>query len=186
MRMVKIPFRVEVANGLQFDGAGGVRQFKDADLAVLTTLPDHFPPVNHGGPPPTYCSFDFSAVGHASYEGGEDAVNKRFQYKTREEVLSRTSVNGYYHSAYCFNDHGYLHDEAHNLIEAIAKKGAESPGPWYGRQQDLSKYISKRLSVALAKSYADVVLSTVTKLRSRAAVGQDLNDAPCAFNWVTF
>ena len=109
----------------------------------------------------------------ANLPGQPKKVTRRFYYKTREEVLSRTSVNGYYHSAFCFNDHGYLHDEAHNLIEAIAKKGAESPGPWYGRQQDLSKYISKRLSVALAKSYADVVLSTVTKLRSRATGGED-------------
>ena len=186
-KIIKVPVALEVRSGLEFQHLQGRdRELKDADIAVFRNLPG-LVPTGYTGGVFDKIAVDVKTMGYSSDGGDDGAFGRKYSAARADNVVARNAISGFYFMPFVVGCSGGMHNEAFQFLLALSKAGAESPGKWYGRQQQLLNYFRVRLSVTIAMATASVIMESVTQLRPFGRHAQGMEDATVnCFNWVAY
>jgi len=193
----RINCAMEVKSGIEFvlDGNGTwYKERKDADFACFCKLPG-FPPADYNGPPISSIACDVKVFNFTAYKGSDLAMDTAFYHKLTQRVEQRNIQNGFYFVPFVVGDKGGIHPESYALIEAMAAQGSQSSGYWHNRAKALERYLADRLSIAVSKAYAELMILAISATRrastggrSKSSVAGDAEgESPLmAFSWHKF
>ena len=185
-RMLRIPVQTEVFSGSgQARDDGRSRDLADADVAIGRTLPGIIPPNTQGNI--TKIALDIKTVSHTSQGGGDNAFGKKYDASCGENVVKRNAVNGFLFQPFIVGCSGGMPPSTYDTIVSISHAAAESPGRWQNRQPQLLRFMLMNISVRIAMSVAENIVTTVSQLRPLGRHGEQDEDATInAFQWVTY
>jgi hypothetical protein len=193
----RIDCAMEVTSGIEIllDGNGTwYKGFKDADIACYCKLPG-FPPADYNGPPISAIASDVKIFNFTAYKGSDLAMDTTFYKKLTSRVEQRNIQNGFYFVPFVVGDKGGIHPESYALIEAMAAQGSQSSGYWHNRAKALERYLADRLSIAVSKAYAELMILAISATRRASAGGRSKSsvtgdaegESPLmAFSWHKF